>query len=285
MDAVQRFNSTTEVVPLNITNATKSLKLPAPTSSAIQFTLGVLGNLIAMFVLLKHANEHKWRTFYRLVASLVITDLFGILTTSPVAFVMYATKFKWPNDWLCDYMSFMMIFASMATMFIVAAMSLDRFVAVCYPFYYGSLMKKRRIHCMTAGLWIAAFVIATLPLLGFGHNTKHWPYSWCFFDYFGRNSSDRVYAAFYATIGLMVISFTTIMNSLVILALFKGNRSMIRRGSQVSGKFKSRRNDIFIMIFLVAILLTFSICWTPLMVSTVIILRKCLVASILMLVY
>ena len=154
MDTVQRFNSTTEVVPLNATNVTKSLKLLVPTSSAIQFTLGVLGNLIAMFVLLKNANEHKWRTFYRLVASLVITDLCGILTTSPVTFVMYVTKFKWPNDWLCDYMSLLMIFASMATMFIVAAMSLDRFVAVCYPFYYGSFMKTRRTNCTTAGLWI-----------------------------------------------------------------------------------------------------------------------------------
>ncbi|KAK3089784.1 hypothetical protein FSP39_006502 [Pinctada imbricata] len=250
----------------NDTNATKSLKSLVPTESTIQFTLGVVGNFSAMFVLLKHAKEHKWKTFYRLVAALVLTDLFGILTTSPVVFALYENKFRWPNLWLCDYMSFMMIFASMATMFIVAAMSLDRFIAVYCPFFYGKMMKKRRIHVMTAGMWIAAGMIAILPVLGFGHNVKHWPYSWCFFDYFGRHVSDVLYSIFYATIGLIVIVMTTTFNGLVIVRLARGQYTVIRRGSMKGNRQNNRRNEIFIMVFLIAILLTFAICWTPIMI-------------------
>lgn len=259
----------------NVTVTPKGRKI-TPVSTATQFTFGVIGNILAIVVLVRSAKSHKWRVFYRLVGALAVTDLFGIVATSPVAFIVYANNLKWVGGQpLCDYLSFMLIFAGLATVFIVAAMSFDRFMAVWFPYAYNATMKKESlVNLGVLSLWVVSFFIACLPLIGLGHNVLQFPGTWCFFDFFGTNINDKLFAYFYATVGIIMILMTAILNSLVIVMLAKANRQhSIRRkaSSSSSGRGgKSRRNDIFIMIFLVVLMVVFATCWTPLMVCTMI---------------
>lgn len=46
----------------------------------IMFALGMLGNMVALFVLWRSRRQNVHSVFYRLVAGLVVTDLFGTLT-------------------------------------------------------------------------------------------------------------------------------------------------------------------------------------------------------------
>ncbi|OWF56349.1 prostaglandin E2 receptor EP4 subtype-like isoform X1 [Mizuhopecten yessoensis] len=274
------LNLTLNSANLTTTNAT-NVTLPtigrkvSPTSTAIQFTFGVIGNLLAIFVLVRSAKSHKWRVFYRLVGALAVTDLFGIVATSPVAFIVYANNLRWVGGQpLCDYLSFMLIFAGLATVFIVAAMSLDRFVAVWFPYSYSVTMKKASlVNLAVVSLWIVSISIAFLPLIGLGQNVLQFPGTWCFFNFFGTDIKDKCFAYFYATIGIIMILLTAILNSLVILMLAKANRQngVRRKASSVGSRSgKSRRNDVFIMIFLVVLMVVFATCWTPLMVRIII---------------
>ncbi|XP_069127861.1 prostaglandin E2 receptor EP4 subtype-like isoform X2 [Argopecten irradians] len=257
----------------NTTNVTLPIsgRKVSPASTAIQFTFGVIGNLLAIFVLVRSAKSHKWRVFYRLVGALAVTDLFGIVTTSPVAFIVYANNLKWVGGQpLCDYLSFMLIFAGLATVFIVAAMSLDRFVAVWFPYSYNVTMKKAYlVNLAVVSLWIVSISIAFLPLIGLGQNVLQFPGTWCFFNFFGIDIKDKFFAYFYATIGIIMILLTAILNSLVIFMLGKANRQngLRRKASSVGSRSgRTRRNDIFIMIFLVVLMVVFATCWTPLMI-------------------
>ncbi|XP_060077480.1 prostaglandin E2 receptor EP4 subtype-like [Ylistrum balloti] len=258
----------------NVTLPTTGRKV-SPASTAVQFTFGVIGNLLAIFVLVRSAKSHKWRVFYRLVGALAVTDLFGIVATSPVAFIVYANNLKWVGGQpLCDYLSFMLIFAGLATVFIVAAMSLDRFVAVWFPYSYNVTMKKASlVNLAVVSLWVVSISIAFLPLIGLGQNVLQFPGTWCFFNFFGTNIRDKFFAYFYATIGIIMIFLTAVLNSLVIFMLGKANRqSGIRRKTSSVGSRsgRSRRNDVFIMIFLVVLMVVFATCWTPLMVRVII---------------
>ncbi|XP_033736819.1 prostaglandin E2 receptor EP4 subtype-like isoform X1 [Pecten maximus] len=268
------LNSANQTNDSNVTLSTTGRKV-SPASTAIQFTFGVIGNLLAIFVLVRSAKSHKWRVFYRLVGALAVTDLFGIVATSPVAFIVYANNLKWVGGQpLCDYLSFMLIFAGLATVFIVAAMSLDRFVAVWFPYSYNVTMKKAYlVNLAVISLWLVSISIAFLPLIGLGQNVLQFPGTWCFFNFFGTDIEDKFFAYFYATIGIIMILLTAILNSLVIFMLGKANRQngLRRKAASVGSRSgRTRRNDVFIMIFLVVLMVVFATCWTPLMVRVII---------------
>lgn len=256
----------------DLRNLTKRLsETHSVTTSAVMFCLGVGGNLFAIFLLVRHSNTHHWSVFYRLVGGLAATDLFGILSSSPLAFVVYSNDFQWVGGQpTCDYMSFVLILSSVSTMLIATSMSVDRFLAVWFPFMYKTLEKRRRVHVILASLWIFAFLIASLPLFRLGHNIRHFPCTWCFFDYFGTTLTDIAFSILYASLGILTIFISSIINILVLVAIAKEVNST-QRGNSMRirsrrGQKRARRNEIFIMTFIIAILLTFACCWMPLMV-------------------
>ncbi|XP_048758804.1 prostaglandin E2 receptor EP4 subtype-like [Ostrea edulis] len=262
------FCYSTDLTNLSI----KLSKTQSPVNSATMFTAGLLGNGLALVILVRHAAQHKWGIFYRLVAALASTDVFGILTTGPVAFAVYDNKFKWVGGKpLCDYLSFMLIFSGTATLAIMTTMSLDRYLALWYPYFYNSLQNKRRIYVMLAGVWIFAAFIASLPLMKFGRNIRQFPCTWCLFDYFGTHPTDKAFSILFASLGILSIISSSVFNCLVIYAICKGTRSA-RRGSMksVKGKKRERRNEVYILIFLIAILVTHAACWIPIMVRILI---------------
>ncbi|XP_076093528.1 prostaglandin E2 receptor EP4 subtype-like [Mytilus galloprovincialis] len=254
---------------LNATN-TRTFVKPSPVPSAITFTLGVVGNIIAIFVLVRSSDRHKWNVFYRFVTALAITDLFGILTSSPVAFAVYDNNLKWVGgEPLCHYMSFMLIFSGLATVLLVGAMALDRYLAILHPFKYNSASRYTIVNFVIFGIWLFSVLIAALPLFGLGENVKQFPQTWCFFNFFGDRTEDEFYAYFYSALGLGTIFLTAVLNVCVILGLITGKRSQIRRGSVTSRKARTR-TDVYITIFLVAICVVFAVCWAPFLVRIII---------------
>lgn len=262
------FENSTVFSLANITNGTTKIFIkPSPVPSAITFTLGVVGNLIAIFVLFKTSKRHKWNVFYRFVTALAITDLFGIITTSPVAFAVYNNNLQWVGgEPLCHYLSFMLIFAGLATVLFVGAMALDRYLAILHPFKYNISARYTIVNVVMFGILIFSAFVACLPLFGVGQNVKQFPATWCFFNFFGNRIEDEIYAYFYTAVGLGTILMTAILNICVIAGLISGKRSQVRRGSMTNRKARAR-TDIYIAVFLVAIFVVFAVCWAPFLVS------------------
>ena len=82
----------------------------------------------------------------QLVAGLAISDLLGTTATSPVVIAVYMNDFQWVGgDALCHYFSFALIFAGFATMLIVCAMSVERFICVRHPYMYKTKLSGKLI--------------------------------------------------------------------------------------------------------------------------------------------
>ncbi|XP_052061848.1 prostaglandin E2 receptor EP4 subtype-like, partial [Mytilus californianus] len=232
--------------------------------------LGVIGNILAICVLFRSKKRHRWGVFYRFVIALAFTDLFGIITTSPVVFVVFSGKASLKASVsLCHYMAFMMIFAGLATVLLVGAMALDRYFAIIHPFKYSVVDRYTIVNFVIFGIWLVSVLIALLPVFGLGENVVHYPFSWCFFNFFGHQVEDQIYGYFYCVLGLGTICVTAVLNCRVIAGLISARRSTARRGSITSKNSRSRK-DIFITIFLVAIFLVFNICWAPFMIRLII---------------
>ncbi|KAK3089564.1 hypothetical protein FSP39_004650 [Pinctada imbricata] len=268
-----------DVDPFNASglNETTDMFLATPSNSLIivMFATGCFGNLLALYVLCRTSKKHKWKTFNKLVGLLAIFDFSGILAITPVTLLVYSNELKWVGgQHLCDYYSFFMIFSGLITVLTVGLMSLDRFMAVCLPYFYKVNIKPKIVNIIMIAIFLCAFLIAVLPIAHFGSNVIHEPGSWCFFDFHGVSILQRLYSYSYAFIGMFIISLTTILNIILIIYLGrerkrKDNEQRKSSVNSISNRIR-KQNDIYFMVFLSGILLVFGICWTPFMIGLVV---------------
>ncbi|XP_052778019.1 prostaglandin E2 receptor EP4 subtype-like [Mya arenaria] len=250
----------------NMTSDVQSDPLISFTVPALMFSFGVFGNILAIAVLFRSSNEHKRTVFYRLVGALACTDLFGTCATSPITLAVYANKFKWVGgDALCQYESFMLIFAGYSTVFIIGAMAVDRLLAILCPFFYDQHITTRRAVLGICSLWAFAAFLGLLPILGLGENVKQFPGTWCFFTFVSSEIKNQIFAYMYASIGLSVISMTIVFNFVVTWTLLK----MRRKAANISHA-KRQDSELQMMMLLLGIIIIFSTCWCPFLIRVLI---------------
>ncbi|XP_045160929.2 prostaglandin E2 receptor EP4 subtype-like [Mercenaria mercenaria] len=256
----------------NTYSAVKPLADPLITFTvpATMFAAGVIGNILATVVLARSSREHKRRVFYRLVGALACTDLLGTCATSPVTLAVYANNFKWVGGMpLCNYESFMLIFASCSTILIICTMAVDRFVSICHPFVYDKHVTIGKTKYALMALWSFAFVMGCLPIIGLGENIVQFPGTWCFFTFTSSVIKNKMYAYFYAIIGILGIVVTAISNLFVISVLIKMRCAAVAMAPCHACSHRQSR-EIQMMILMIGIVVIFSTCWCPFLVRIII---------------
>jgi len=224
-------------------------------------------------VIRRSPSDHKRKLFYRLVAGLTVTDLTGLVTTSPLVIAVYVNDFKWIGGAaLCKYFGFMMIFAGMATTTIVCLMAVERLLCIRHPYLYYARLRKKHATFFLIGAWTFSAFMASLPLMGFGEIVLQYPYTWCFFDYYTDQLLHRGFNCLFAVTALLSITTTVTCNGIVLYTLFRTKmRGLTRKRSCDSRTFSgySRRYaECQMVVLLIGITVVFSSCYLPLMVST-----------------
>lgn len=225
----------------------------------LQFLFGVVGNSAALLILVCNSPTHKWSPFYRLVGGLALTDGAGILFLYPPILARYATNFTFHfTNSVCAYTSFLASFTIISSALIVCAMSIDRCLAIYFPFCYkNGNGDKLRGTILILVIWVTGTVVSGFQLMGLGSVYKFYPGSWCFFNFISVNTLDHVNSLIYSGLGLIVLLLTVLLNVLVILATLHNKHP---------GHFSRVRKDVYNIAFLSVIVVLSCICWTPLMV-------------------
>ena len=251
----------------NVTNCL-STSVVGPTFSTVGLALGIFGNVLALFVIVKTAKQHKWKVFYKMITTLAVIDLTGILTTSPIVLSVYINKLQWVGGQpVCDFISFMLIFSGLTTCLIISVMAIDRYIAILHPFKYRILPKEKMVKFVIAGLLLFSAFVSFLPLFGLGHNVIHYPGTWCFPDFRDSSIGHAIFSCFYSCFILFLVSMTAVLNIIAIVILEKGRKSEVRKYSNTSNSSTRKHVDIYIMILLIAIFVVFAVFWSPFMVS------------------
>ncbi|KAK3088378.1 hypothetical protein FSP39_018442 [Pinctada imbricata] len=229
---------------------------------SLQFLFGSGGNILAIVILVISSKRHRWKPFYRLVLALAITDLSGNILVYPFVIKRYSSDFTFEYPLaLCQHISFMFSFAFLGSALLVMVMSLDRFMAILFPFTYHSPKKNVRTLIMIIICWILSAIVCILPIAGLGKVKRFYPGSWCFIDFASHERNDEVTTYIYTIVGLIVFILTLFLNAAVIFALCR--KMYMNRNN--SGHRKRVKSDIYIITFLLAIVIVFSVCWIPLM--------------------
>ncbi|CAG5136868.1 unnamed protein product [Candidula unifasciata] len=243
-------------------------------ASCLMFSAGVVGNVLALVLMATSPQEQRKTMFYKLMAGLAFTDLVGTCATSPVVITIYVTSKKLDTDMpLCNYFSFMMIFAGFATMSLVCAMAIERYICLCHPYAYHCRLSKSYAKYAFIVSWLLSVLIATLPLMGLGHNTVQFPRTWCFFNSTSRQPKDIAFNVIYASISFIAILGTLCCNVAAIwtvLALKRRQKALsAARGPGIKGyrNLAQRYAELHMVVMLLGVTVVFTFCFGPLMVK------------------
>ncbi|KAF1621464.1 Olfactory receptor 14A16, partial [Eudyptes chrysolophus] len=109
------------------------------------------------------ACDHRLHTpMYFFLLNLSVLDLGSMSTTLPKAMA----NSLWDNRAIsyqgCAAQLFMLLFLVVAEYFLLTVMAYDRYVAICKPLHYGTLLGSRACVHMAAAAWGSAFLQAVL---------------------------------------------------------------------------------------------------------------------------
>lgn len=237
--------------------------------------------------------------FFVMLSGLAWTDLVGLLAVSPIAIITYANNLSWVGGVpLCRYHGFMMVSFGVVMPLIVCCMSVERFLAIKFAYYYARHITRRKAQLIFLACWAVTASFTTLPFVGFGSYELQYPGSWCFLNFHRESKVDTIYAAMFSSLNIVAILIMILCNLVVAGTLFRlrlrrrlhSSPSIDRRlsvsgiGSSTSGTVIRQKHhsdmEAQMIWFLCLITVAFSVCWLPLNVSLLSTLSNSLIVSI-----
>lgn len=256
-------------------------------TSIFMFLWGVVGNLLALFILGVHQKEHRSRAsvFCILVTALALTDLLGTCLLSPPVFICYARNVSLINlggRRLCNLFGFAMSFFGLTTMLILCAMAVERCLAISHPYFYSVHIRCRFAKFTLLFIYVFSFAFCLLPFIGYGKFRQYCPGTWCFIEMnaMGEKQLNLVlaFSLSYSSLMALLIFAVFLCNGSVTVSLCQMHRSQKTRRGSVASTGRRRRlslawfgqgeEEVDYLVLLALITVIFVICSLPLTVSS-----------------
>ncbi|NWU73495.1 O14I1 protein, partial [Pterocles burchelli] len=124
------------------------------------YLAALLGNSLIITTI---ACDHRLHTpMYLFLLSLSVVDLGSISTTVPKAMANSLWDTRDISYSGCAAQLFLLGFFFSAEFSVLAVMAYDRYVAICKPLHYGTLLGSRACVHMAAAAWASGFLNALL---------------------------------------------------------------------------------------------------------------------------
>ncbi|XP_053503761.1 olfactory receptor 2AT4-like isoform X2 [Ictalurus furcatus] len=135
----------------------------------------LIGN--GIFLLLFATNKSLHKPMYFIYISLVMSDVLFSTCTLPKIIARYWFQDGTISFAACFFQMYLVHYFGTVNSYTLAVMAIDRYIAVCYPFRYHSIMSNRNILIMSIVVWVFAhssiimMVVRASPLPYCGANT------------------------------------------------------------------------------------------------------------------
>uniref|UniRef100_A0A8C8UBR9 Olfactory receptor n=2 Tax=Peromyscus maniculatus bairdii TaxID=230844 RepID=A0A8C8UBR9_PERMB len=123
----------------------------------------ILGNLIIIILILLDSHLHT--PMYLFLSNLSFSDLcFSSVTMPKLLQNMQSQDSSIPYAGCLTQMYFLMVFGDMES-FLLVVMAYDRYVAICFPLHYTSIMNFKLCVCLMVLCWVLTMLYSLLHTL------------------------------------------------------------------------------------------------------------------------
>ncbi|XP_047657064.1 leukotriene B4 receptor 1 [Tachysurus fulvidraco] len=210
---------------------------------AVCFMVGTPGNLLVVWTIVRHVKQRSHTVL--LIMHLAVADLLVVFT---LPLWIYSLVWSWVfSEVMCKAMVYVIYACMYASIFLITIMSVERFLAVRYPFASAAWRKKQMLNKILLAVWVASFLLSIpviiTQVLGDDNGSKQ-----CLYREYKSDTQEAVLLLLESLVGF-VIPF-------VILVLCYG--CLYSRITQMS--FRSKRKST---ILIVGVVVVFALCWIP----------------------
>ncbi|XP_044517433.1 olfactory receptor 1J4-like [Gracilinanus agilis] len=118
----------------------------------IVYLTTVLGNLLIIFLI--RLDSHLHTPMYFFLSHLAFTDVcFSSVTTPKMLVNMQTGSRTIPYDGCISQMYFFILFTDLDS-FLLTAMAYDRYIAICHPLHYTTIMSQSLCSLLVVGSWM-----------------------------------------------------------------------------------------------------------------------------------
>ncbi|XP_053574049.1 prostaglandin E2 receptor EP1 subtype [Bombina bombina] len=240
---------------------------PNPSSSvlipSLSMTLGASSNALALWILIRdYSNSRRLRRsrvqFLLLASGLLMTDLAGHLI--PGSFVLWIYAHGEIPVVGCQFLGGCMVFFGLSPLLLGLLMASERCLALTKPLWHLSVVTQTRARLGLALAWVMALLVSILPLLGYGAYGLQPSGTWCFL------LGPPGFCLLFSGLGLGSLGAALVCNVLCGVTLLRA-RLLGSVGEKRRRRRGARSRDIEMVVQLLAITLVSCICWSPLLVS------------------
>ncbi|XP_025907734.1 olfactory receptor 14C36-like, partial [Nothoprocta perdicaria] len=124
------------------------------------YLMAFMGN--GLIIIVVACDHHLHTPMYFFLLNLSLLDLASISTTVPKSMANSLWDIRSISYSGCAAQVFLVTLLFSAEFSVLTVMAYDRFVAICRPLHYGSLLKSRACVQMAAAAWASGFLYALL---------------------------------------------------------------------------------------------------------------------------
>lgn len=204
------------------------------------FVVGTPGNLLVVWTIMRHV-KHRTHTLL-LIMHLAVADLL-VLVTLPLW--IYSLAWSWVfGEVACKAMAYIIYACMYASVFLITVMSVERYMAVKYPFKMLHWKNSKAMRLILAGGWTLALLLG-LPAI--------WTRS--------LESTDGVYHCIFSEIGSVALEvFFACLETLIgfVIPFLTLAVCYVKVASQLRHMHKQKS-----AFLITAVVVAFALCWLP----------------------
>ncbi|XP_044136829.1 olfactory receptor 6C75-like [Bufo gargarizans] len=155
----EMFNTTKSFLLIEI-HYTRSLQIFIFSLLLVSYLITLAGNILIVALTLNCPSLHTPMYFF--VSNLSIVEICVTTTITPKFLSIVGFGNRAISYWGCVFQCYFYFVLASVDFFLLAVMSFDRYVAICQPLHYVTVMNHRVILYLAAGSWLCGFA-DTLP--------------------------------------------------------------------------------------------------------------------------
>ncbi|KAM7244263.1 hypothetical protein CapIbe_004871, partial [Capra ibex] len=129
----------------------------------LNYTLSMIGNLTIIALTL--VDSHLKTPMYFFLRNFSFLEILFTSACIPRFLITTVNREKMISYIGCMSQLFFYIFLGVTEFFLLAAMSYDRYVAICKPLHYTSIMSRTICHQLVLSSWATGFLVIFPPLI------------------------------------------------------------------------------------------------------------------------
>lgn len=270
-DGVDIFNMTNMTIQTAAYENTDSLNLLVglSVSYAVIFIAGIIGNLSTCIVISRNRSMHTATNFY--LMSLAISDLVLLLSGLPIEVHRLWNPNTYPLDeGSCIALGLASETSANATVLTITAFTVERYIAICKPFMSHTTSKLSRAVRFILIIWVFALCTAVPQAVQFGILEKmegEEEVTSCTVVGQGVHQAFVISSCIFFIVPMVVISVLYILIGIKLQTstVLHPKKPSVESNGRTSGinRYKSGKSQRRVIRMLVAVALSFFICWAP----------------------